>query len=127
MMSPCRQSLGLAKEKRWSIVDSNQLQHDVRRNSQLRKSLQSHVDPIRKHVSYVDKPGLGGSSHHSVKKNNLSDEHSVTSHTELSSSREEDPITITAALRKDYKPYEVTRKPRENSLVGQLSQVFQKK
>jgi hypothetical protein len=132
----------LVNEQKWSIVNQNTANAEIRRKSQRRKSLESQVDPVRKRVSYVDKESdlllhmrsdhsRRGSttSVHKKKDPNAMDDHSVTSHTEISTSREEeDPVVITMpSKRRDYKPYEVTRKPRDQSLVGTLVKVFQRK
>mgnify|MGYP005846741869 CR=1 FL=1 len=143
ILSQQRLSLGLINEQKWSIVNRNTVNEEIRRKSQRRKSHKSQVDPVRKRVSYVDKESdtllhhqrsdhsrRGSTASVHKKKDPIAmDDHSVTSHTEISTSREdEDPVTITmSSKRRDYKPYEVTRKPHEQSLVGTLVKFFQRK
>jgi hypothetical protein len=102
---------GLCKERRWSIVNQETLNEETRRQSQRRRSSVQVVDPIRKRCSLVDKKDLL--------------DHTETSHTDLDMSesyRAEDDVVSAAGKTPSYK---VTRKPREDSMVGRLMKVFQ--
>jgi len=128
---------GLAKERRWSMVNQTNTTESILEKARRRKSLQFEVDPVRNQVSYSVHPNLPKKQYKNDEKNECD---SVTSRTveimDFSESyRSEDESfvihAVAAAIGQSHDhqrrqpSIQVTRKPKRDSKVGKLVEAFQ--
>ena len=141
---------GLERERRWSMIQQPTIDESIREKTRRRRnSIQCQVDPLRKRVSYVASPPPEKRNHakdlrrqrrHQChKKHMMSDnmDDSVTSATadfsESFRSLDDESFIFQGTFsnfqqqpqQRRRSSIQVTRKPREDSIVGQLVQVFQ--